>query len=64
MGETRDLWLRLAAEGGQAMLVTQILGRYHVRRGSMIALTNLAADDAIEDTPALPGPAVARHTAS
>ena len=29
------------------MLVTQILGRYRVQRGSMIALTNLATDDAI-----------------
>ena len=45
--EDWDLWLRLAAEGGRAMLVTQILGRYRVQRGSMIALTNLATDDAI-----------------
>ena len=45
--EDWDLWLRLAAEGGQAMLVTQILGRYRVQRGSMISLTNLATDDAI-----------------
>ena len=28
--EDWDLWLRLAADGGQAMLVTQILGRYRV----------------------------------
>jgi Glycosyl transferase family 2/Glycosyl transferases group 1 len=46
--EDWDLWLRLAAEGGRAMLVTQILGRYRVQRGSMIALTNLATDDAID----------------
>jgi hypothetical protein len=45
--EDWDLWLHLAAEGGRAMLVTQILGRYRVQRGSMVALTNLATDDAI-----------------
>jgi hypothetical protein len=45
--EDWDLWLRLASEGGRARLVTQILGRYRVQRGSMIALTNLATDDAI-----------------
>jgi hypothetical protein len=59
--EDWDLWLRLAAEGGRAMLVTQILGRYRVRRGSMIALTNLATDDAIaamrKRYPGLPWPA-------
>jgi glycosyl transferase family 2/glycosyl transferase family 1 len=59
--EDWDLWLRLAAGGGQAMLVTQILGRYRVQRGSMIALTNLATDDAIAAMrtryPSLPWPA-------
>lgn len=45
--EDWDLWLRLAAGGGKAMLVTQILGRYRVQRGSMVGLTNLATDDAI-----------------
>ena len=59
--EDWDLWLRLAAEGGRAMLVTQILGRYRVQRGSMIALTNLATDDAIaamrKRYPSLPWPA-------
>ena len=59
--EDWDLWLRLAAEGGRAMLVTQILGRYRVQRGSMIALTNLAPDDAIaamrKRYPTLPWPA-------
>ena len=58
--EDWDLWLRLAAEGGQAMLVTQILGRYRVQRGSMVALTNLATDDAIaairQRYPTLPWP--------
>ena len=45
--EDWDLWLRLAASGGYATLVPQILGRYRVQAGSMIALTNLATDDAI-----------------
>jgi Glycosyl transferase family 2/Glycosyl transferases group 1 len=58
--EDWDLWLRLAAEGGQAMLVTQILGRYRVQRGSMVGLTNLATDDAIaairKRYPTLPWP--------
>jgi Glycosyl transferase family 2/Glycosyl transferases group 1 len=60
--EDWDLWLRLADSGGQAMLVTQILGRYRVQRGSMIALTNLATDDAIaamrQRYPGLPWPAL------
>ena len=59
--EDWDLWLRLAAKGGRAMLVTQILGRYRVQHGSMIALTNLATDDAIAAMriryPTLPWPA-------
>jgi hypothetical protein len=46
--EDWDLWLRLADRGGHAVLVPQALGRYRVQRGSMIALTNLATDDAIE----------------
>jgi Glycosyl transferase family 2/Glycosyl transferases group 1 len=58
--EDWDLWLRLAACGGKAMLVTQILGRYRVQQGSMIALTNLATDDAIASMrrryPTLPWP--------
>ncbi len=45
--EDWDLWLRLAAAGGHATLVPQILGRYRVQAGSMIALTNLATDEAI-----------------
>jgi hypothetical protein len=59
--EDWDLWLRLAAGGGRAMLVTEILGRYRVQRGSMIALTNLATDEAIaamrKRYPTLPWPA-------
>jgi len=58
--EDWDLWLRLAATGGRAKLVTQILGRYRVHQGSMIALTNLATDDAIaamqQRYPTLPWP--------
>lgn len=46
--EDWDLWLQLADAGGRAVLVPQILGRYRVQSGSMIALTNLATDDAIE----------------
>lgn len=59
--EDWDLWLRLAASGGRAVLVPQILGRYRVQQGSMIALTNLATDDAIAAMhrryPDLPWPA-------
>ncbi len=41
------------------MLVTEILGRYRVQPGSMIALTNLATDDAIAAIrAALPRPAL------
>jgi hypothetical protein len=58
--EDWDLWLRLAASGGYATLVPQILGRYRVQAGSMIALTNLATDDAITAIrtryPSLPWP--------
>lgn len=58
--EDWDLWLRLAASGGHATLVPQILGRYRVQAGSMIALTNLATDDAITAIrtryPSLPWP--------
>ncbi len=46
--EDWDLWLRLAVSGGHARLVTQMLGRYRVQPSSMIALTNLATDDAID----------------
>ncbi len=45
--EDWDLWLRLARSGGRAVLVPEILGRYRVQASSMIALTNLATDDAI-----------------
>ena len=45
--EDWDLWLRMAADGRRATLVAQILGRYRVQQGSMVALTNLAAEDAI-----------------
>ncbi|MFN8024100.1 MAG: glycosyltransferase [Acidimicrobiales bacterium] len=58
--EDWDLWLRLASRGGHARLVPEILGRYRVQAGSMIALTNLATDDAIDAMrarhPSLPWP--------
>jgi hypothetical protein len=58
--EDWDLWLRLAGRGGYAVHHREILGRYRVQQGSMIALTNLAADDAraatIERYPSLPWP--------
>jgi hypothetical protein len=58
--EDWDLWLRLAQSGSHAVLVPQILGRYRVQPSSMIALTNLATDDAIDAIraryPGLPWP--------
>ncbi len=45
--EDWDLWLRLAATGGHAVLHPEILGRYRVQPQSMITLTNLATADAI-----------------
>ena len=58
--EDWDLWLRLAADGGHATLRREILGRYRVRHGSMITLTNLATADAIDAIqhryPSLPWP--------
>jgi glycosyltransferase involved in cell wall biosynthesis len=58
--EDWDLWLRLAAHGGHAVLRREMLGRYRVQPGSMIALTNLATADAIEQIrrryPTLPWP--------
>ena len=60
--EDWDLWLRLAASGGQAISVPQILGRYRVQQHSMVALTNLALDDAVAAMrtrhPALPWPSL------
>ncbi len=60
--EDWDLWLRLAAAGAHAVLVPEILGRYRVQAGSMIALTNLATDDAIDAIraryPSLPWPSL------
>ena len=58
--EDWDLWLRLAATGGHAVLHPEILGRYRVQASSMITLTNLATDDAIASMqtryPSLPWP--------
>jgi hypothetical protein len=62
--EDWDLWLRLADSGGRATLVPQILGRYRVQQSSMIALTNLATDEAIDAIrqryPRLPWPVEAQ----
>jgi hypothetical protein len=46
--EDWDLWLRLARSGGHAVGVREILGRYRVQPSSMISLTNLATDTAID----------------
>jgi glycosyltransferase involved in cell wall biosynthesis len=58
--EDWDLWLRLAASGGHLRAVPEILGRYRVQPGSMIALTNLGHADAIDAIraryPSLPWP--------
>ena len=59
--EDWDLWLRLAATGGRAVLHPEILGRYRVQEVSMIALTNLARASSIQALrdryPHLPWPA-------
>jgi hypothetical protein len=59
--EDWDLWLRLAVEGGCAVLVPEILGHYRVQTSSMISLTNLATEEAIASMrrryPSLPWPA-------
>jgi hypothetical protein len=58
--EDWDLWLRLAAAGGHAVLVPEMLGRYRVQRSSMISLTNLGALEATDALrlryPSLPWP--------
>ena len=58
--EDWDLWLRMIEANMEALLVPQILGRYRVQASSMIALTNLATDDAIQAIrvryPTLPWP--------
>jgi glycosyltransferase involved in cell wall biosynthesis len=59
--EDWDLWLRIAAAGDRVVHVPQILGRYRVQRGSMIALTNLATKQSLaalrQRYPQLPWPA-------
>ncbi len=58
--EDWDLWLRLAAAGGRAAIVRQVLGRYRVQATSMVALSNVAQDLAIDAIrqryPGLPWP--------
>ncbi|MDO8392685.1 MAG: glycosyltransferase family A protein [Actinomycetota bacterium] len=59
--EDWDLWLRIAADGGQMEFVDHVVGRYRVTGNSMLSLTNLAHDDSIEALrrrhPTLPWPA-------
>jgi hypothetical protein len=58
--EDWDLWLRIAAAGEHGVHVPQILGRYRTQPASMVAITNLAADDLRADLvaryPDLPWP--------
>lgn len=58
--EDWDLWLRLAAQGGYLAFTDQEVGLYRVQRESMLSLTNLAHDDAVEAIrrrhPGLPWP--------
>lgn len=46
--EDWDLWLRIAAAGGQMEFVDRVVGRYRVSGTSMLSLTNLAHDDSID----------------
>jgi hypothetical protein len=61
--EDWDLWLQLAASGGRALLLREILGRYRVQASSMISLTNLATNEAVDALrhryPSLPWPGTA-----
>jgi Glycosyl transferase family 2/Glycosyl transferases group 1 len=58
--EDWELWLRLADAGEHGVHVPEMLGRYRTQLTSMIALTNLAADDLLADLvaryPNLPWP--------
>jgi hypothetical protein len=58
--EDWELWLRLADAGEHGVHVPEMLGRYRTQLTSMIALTNLAADDLRADLvaryPKLPWP--------
>ena len=46
--EDYDLWCRVAERGGRAAHVPEIVARYRLAAGSMIALTNLATREARE----------------
>jgi hypothetical protein len=46
--EDYDLWCRLAERGGRAAHVPEIVARYRLAAGSMLALTNLATREARE----------------
>lgn len=58
--EDWELWLRIAAAGEHGVHVPQMLGRYRTQAESMIATTNLVADQMIEHLrvlhPGLPWP--------
>ncbi|MCW3068938.1 MAG: hypothetical protein JWL67_1563 [Solirubrobacterales bacterium] len=55
--EDYDLWVRMAEAGKHGVFVPEIIGRYRVRHGSMIAQTNVSTTDAyaalIEHAPKL-----------
>jgi hypothetical protein len=61
--EDYGFWLACAAAGLTGRLVPTVVGRYRVRRGSMISITNLETDSAFaylrHTHPQLPWPAVA-----
>ena len=58
--EDWELWLRLADNGEHGVHVPELLGRYRTQLTSMIALTNLAAEDLLAELrtryPSLPWP--------
>lgn len=47
--EDWDFWLRVAVSGGHGIHVPQILGRYRTQQASMLAMTNLIAEEMLED---------------
>jgi cellulose synthase/poly-beta-1,6-N-acetylglucosamine synthase-like glycosyltransferase len=48
--EDYDLWARMAESGRHAAFVPEIIGRYRVAHGSMIAQTNVSTSDAYAAT--------------